>query len=232
MPNKVSLKILLVGYGKMGKMVEKAARAAGHEVIAIVDPTYSALTLDHALAKADIAIDFSHASAVLKTLERAIHHKKNLVMGTTGWYDEMAKVKEMVDYGKIGFLYAPNFSIGVNLFLKIVEEASQLFSSRPEYEAAGFEIHHSQKLDSPSGTALAMRNAVSRSRWKDLPLSSLRVGKVPGTHTFLLDSDYDTIEITHTARSREGFALGAVAAASYLYGKVGFYTFKEILHEI
>lgn len=197
------MKIGLLGYGKMGKMVEAVAEP--HKV---VEP-----------AQADVLIDFSHAACVREHIEFAIEQGIPLVIGTTGWYDEMDAFREMIEGADIGVVYGPNFSIGVHLMMQIVNYANDLISHFPEYDIAGYESHHKHKVDAPSGTALKL----------GVPFSSVRVGYDPGTHTVIYDSEVDTLEITHRARSREGFAKGAIKAAEWIKDKKGFYSFDKCM---
>lgn len=205
----MSLKIALFGYGKMGKMIEQLAPTRGH---AIVKDLHSS----------DIIIDFSIADAVLEHVSCAGQAKKNIVIGTTGWEQHLNQVKELVSKYQIGALYAPNFSIGVHLFLKLVKEAGKLFS---QYSTAGLEIHHREKKDAPSGTALALADVLENKP----EFASIRLGNIPGIHTLYFDSMADTITLTHTAKGREGFALGAIIAAEWLKSKKGFFTLEDIL---
>lgn len=227
---KLKLKIGLIGYGKMGKAVEASAIIRHHE---IVEPPF-----------ADCLIDFTAPSAVLSNLEKYAPLKKNIIMGTTGWYDKLPTVEKIVKEENIGFLYSPNFSLGVNLFLKIVEEAAALFDQYPDYDVAGFELHHNEKRDAPSGTAqqIAKKIADKIKRKKkicydkidreikedELHFSSLRIGTFPGTHTVLFDSPVDRITLTHEAKGREGLALGALLAAEWLHGKKGIFTMEDM----
>lgn len=231
------LKIGLIGYGKMGRMIEQVAHQKGHS---IVTKNGDLAALKHA----EICIDFSHPSVVMNNILEMAKLGKNLVIGTTGWYDNLSEVREIVREYQIGLLYSPNFSIGVNLFIKIVEEAAALIAPFTEYDVGVFEAHHNQKADSPSGTAKAIANAllnhiihkndiVENVEGRVLPhqlhVSSLRCGYIPGTHTVTFDSPADTITLTHQARSREGFARGAVVAAEWLHGKKGLFTLEDIL---
>lgn len=233
------MKIALIGYGKMGKIVETVALEKGHEIV------FKGKELDSAIDQADVCIDFSHPSCVMEHIKMVSKAKKNLIVGTTGWYDQMEYVKSIVKESQIGFLYAPNFSIGVFLFLKIVEEAATLFHPFDEYDVGAVELHHSKKADSPSGTAKLLVNALLEKMERKqnveinavqgqidphtLHVASLRCGSIPGTHTVLFDSPADTITLTHQARNREGFARGALFAAEWLEGKKGFYSIDDLL---
>lgn len=225
------MKIALIGYGKMGKMVEKCALENGHEIVAQINQRDWDLNL---LAPADLCIEFTHPDAALENMRKAAQMQKDLVVGTTGWYDQIKMVSGLVDKANIGMLYSPNFSIGVHLLLSILEHAASLMNGFKDYDAAGMEIHHHQKKDSPSGTALQIAQAVEKNlaRIDQLPFSSVRCGSFPGTHTVMFDSPCDTITITHEARSREGFARGAVQAAEWLHGKKGVYTFEQCMQSM
>lgn len=226
------MKIALIGYGKMGRLIAQLAPHRGHEIIAIVSRSTKDTDsqLNH-LHEADILIDFSHPEAVLNHLHQSIALKKPLVIGTTGWDNQLALVKELVASSSIGCLYAPNFSIGVHLFKKIVSYATQLIAPFAEYDLSGIEYHHKQKLDAPSGTAKALSSTIMEHlpHLKDFQFSSVRCGHIPGTHTLHLDSPVDTITLTHQARNREGFAHGALTAAEWLKNKKGFFTLDDLI---
>lgn len=221
-----NLKIALFGHGKMGKLIENLAHTKGFEVPAI----FTSKDEDfNALKNVDVCIDFSNGNAVLENVKKAASYGKNIVIGSTGWQEYAPEIKKIVEKHQIGALYSPNFSIGVLLFYKIVEEAAKLISKTNEYDVAGVEIHHNQKKDAPSGTALALKEAVLKSFQKNFDFSSVRVGQVPGTHTLIFDSLADQITLTHTAKSRQGFAEGALKSALWLIGKKGFYQLEDIL---
>lgn len=238
------MKIALIGYGKMGKMVESAALSKSYTIVSKIDSHQQSISKE-SLANADICIDFSHPNCVVNNVKSIAALKKNIVMGTTGWYDHLDLVKEIVNNADIGFLYSPNFSLGVSLFLEIVAQAAALMAPFESYDVGGFEIHHNQKADSPSGTAkaIAKRLLANLPRKKEviygqpnqqihpdtIHFSSTRFGSVPGTHSVAFDSNSDSITLTHTARNREGFANGAIRAAEWLVGKKGFYTNEDIL---
>lgn len=224
------LKIALIGYGKMGKMVEQMAVKRSHEIVAIIDPkTEDRETVQNSLKKADVCIEFTQPNAVLGNIRTALSLGKNIVVGTTGWNDALKNVEKWVAESGTGLFYASNFSLGVNLFLKTVEKAADLFLNTGNYNVAGVEIHHQQKLDSPSGTAIAIQQTIARTGGKSPSFSSVRCGSVPGTHTVYFDSPSDTITLTHQARNREDFALGAVSAAEWMQGKTGIYTMEDML---
>lgn len=220
------MKIALIGYGKMGKMTEEAALARGHEIVSKIDPKQAFRTISHdSLNNADLCIDFSRPEHVLDNIRKAASFGKDIIIGTTGWYEQLPFAHEIVSKTNIGLLYSPNFSLGVNLFYKIVEHAASLIQNFEEYDVGGYEAHHRQKLDAPSGTALKILEILEK-HYKNPQNSyaSLRCGSIPGLHTVLFDSPDDTIEIKHTARSRKGFASGAITAAEWLLGRKGVYT--------
>lgn len=225
------MRIALIGYGKMGQMVEKTAICRGHAVVACM--TSNRWDMEQ-LQKADICIDFTQAECVADHVRIIADYKKPIIIGTTGWNDQMDLVKSIVEENQIGALYAPNFSIGVYLLHHILAHASNVMNAFEEYDVAGIDIHHNRKKDSPSGTALELARTVERHmhRIEQVPFSSIRCGSVPGTHTILFDSPCDTISITHEARNREGFAKGAVLAAEWLLGKRGFFTFEDCMQEV
>lgn len=242
------MNITLLGFGKMGRMVNSLA-GKDDRVVSIIDPAapeaaYRTITKE-ALADTDVVIDFSHPSAVVDNVRTAASFGRNMVVGTTGWYKDLDEVRGIVVQSGIGFIYSSNFSIGVQLFLKMVRHAGQLFNDFPQYDVFAHEFHHNQKADSPSGTALSVAQALIQtivrktetladtSHGKILPhqlhLTSTRGGFVPGTHEVFFDSETDTIEIRHQARSRCAFALGALAASEWIRSKRGFFTIDDYL---
>lgn len=223
-PSKKQLNFVLFGYGKMGKSIEKAAIAGGHTIAGIAASPQDEISLD----TSDLIIDFTKAEAVIDNVHKAGKAGKNIVIGTTGWQKDLQQVKDLVEKYGIGAIYSPNFSLGVLLFLKLVKEAAKIISPHGDYDAAGEEIHHNQKKDAPSGTALILADALKKD-WPNVEFSSVRVGHFPGTHTLYFDSPFDTITLTHTAKTREGFARGAVFAAEWLYHKKGLFTVEDIL---
>src|SRR3989338_10505484 len=246
------MNIALIGYGKMGRIIEQVALQRKHTIVARIDPTAqdaTAATISAAsIAHADLCIDFSHPSAVLDNLKKISALGKPVVVGTTGWSEHLSEVKSIVQEKNIGFLHASNFSIGMNVMFRVLEYAAKLMDKFPTYDVAGYELHHSKKLDSPSGTAKSLIDILLRNieRKKTvvadavngqisseaLNFASVRAGNIPGTHTVLFDSAADTIEITHTARNREGFALGAVIASEWLAHKKGFFTIDDVMNDL
>jgi 4-hydroxy-tetrahydrodipicolinate reductase len=242
------MNIALIGYGRMGKEVERAAKERGITVGKIFDVhnNTGALGLSKdALKGIDVCIDFSTPGSVIDNIEAACECGKNIVVGTTGWYEKLDQVKKLVKEGKIGLLYASNFSLGVNVFMQIVSNAAHLFNKYPGYDVAVRESHHRAKTDSPSGTALSLASTVLQSlkrkseilsdtchgeiKSHQLHVTSTRLGHVTGKHEVIFDSDADTIELVHTAKNRSGFALGAVIAAEWLKGKKGLYTMRDLI---
>jgi 4-hydroxy-tetrahydrodipicolinate reductase len=219
------MKIAIHGYGKMGRTIEKVAVESGHEVVCILD-----IDREEPLGGAEVLIDFSHAGALDDTLARACDHKLGLVIGTTGWSERLAHVKQRVEEAGIGCVYASNFSPGANVVFALAQRAGGLVARFPQYAAGMEERHHSQKVDAPSGTALRIAAAVkagSEGRL-DPPIASSRVGSEFGLHTLFFDSPDDLIELSHRARGREGFARGAVMAAQLLRGRKGLFRFEEL----
>ncbi|MEW6510810.1 MAG: 4-hydroxy-tetrahydrodipicolinate reductase [Bacteroidota bacterium] len=242
------MNIALIGYGKMGKEVERVAKEKGLTVAKVFDlhnNTGGLGLTKEALKGIDVCIDFTVPGAVIANIEAAAECGKNIVVGTTGWYDRLEHVKKLVKESHIGLLYASNFSLGVNLFMNIVSHAAHLFDKYPEYDVAVTEVHHRGKADSPSGTALSLGASIlqgmkrkseifsdtSKGKIKhhQLHVTSSRLGHVTGRHAVMFDSDADCIEMTHTAKNRTGFALGAVVAAEWLKGKKGMYTMRDVI---
>jgi 4-hydroxy-tetrahydrodipicolinate reductase len=229
----MSLRIAIVGYGKMGRMIEAAALARGIEVPLKLDEhnnsNFEGITEEN-FRNVDVAIDFSIPAAAVQNIQRIATLGVNLVVGTTGWQDQMEHVKSVVAGRDIGMVWSPNYSVGVNAFFRIVSEAAKLLSKEPDYEAWGWEAHHSAKKDAPSGTLLKLVQEMENAGYsRHVDVASTRAGAIPGTHEIGFDSLADTITLRHTARSREGFALGAVKAAEWIQGKKGFYEFGDIL---
>ena len=220
------MKLLLVGYGKMGRLVEELAIAREHEIVGRID-------VGHArFAPADVAIDFSTADALAENFPRYLEMRLPVVIGTTGWSERMAQYREQAAAAKIGVVSAPNFSIGVNLFEMLVAEAARIMQGHPQYGAWIHEAHHAAKRDAPSGTALLLRDVMTGAGFsRGIDMSSTRAGMIPGTHTIGFDSASDTIELTHTARDRRGFATGAIAAAEWLPGRNGWFSMKDVLKQ-
>jgi 4-hydroxy-tetrahydrodipicolinate reductase len=229
------MKIALVGYGKMGRMVERLALDQGIDIGAKLDEFnnagYEGITAEN-FRGVDAAIDFSIPSAVADNVEKIAALGVNMVIGTTGWQQQADRVKSAVDRNGIGLVWSPNYSVGVNAFFRIVQTAAKLLAQQPEYEAWAWEIHHSAKKDAPSGTLLKLVEDMRKAGYdRKVDAGSNRAGAIPGTHEIGFDSTADTITLRHTARSREGFALGALKAARWICGKKGFHEFGDILFE-
>jgi 4-hydroxy-tetrahydrodipicolinate reductase len=233
MPEVKGMKIAIVGYGKMGRMIERVAASRGHEVIARFDidnnPNGEGLTAEN-LEGVDVAIEFSTPETVVENLRRLIGLRIPAVVGTTGWYARLDEVKQLAADHNSPLVFSSNFSIGMNLFFRIVREASALFARHDQYDPFLFEAHHKFKKDAPSGTALVIAELMRESYGGRAPEAvAIRAGHIPGTHEVGFDSEADTITLTHTARSREGFAEGAVLAAEKVINKQGVYEFSELL---
>jgi 4-hydroxy-tetrahydrodipicolinate reductase len=237
------MNIAIVGYGRMGREVERIARERGHMVVTCLDISdeISAATLKNA----ECCIEFTVPDSAVRNIERVASCGRNIVVGTTGWFDRIDDIRGLVEQKKIGLLYGANFSIGVNLFFEIVRTAARLIQPIEGYDAAIHETHHRNKVDSPSGTALTIGKIILEeySRKKSilsetshqaispdqLHITSARAGTFPGTHEIIFDSSLDTIELKHTMKNRSGFALGAVIAAEWLAGRKGIFTFHDVL---
>jgi 4-hydroxy-tetrahydrodipicolinate reductase len=245
------VKIALIGYGKMGRMIKQLAEEKGHQIVAIIDPncenTIKNITKE-TLKDADVCIEFTHPDCVIENITRIAELGKNIVIGTTGWYDKMDEVKSIIEKNNIGAIWSGNFSIGVNAFFRIVEQAAKVFNKLEDYDSLVHEIHHKNKADSPSGTASMigdiMINNLDRKDTiitekldrkpepNELHVSSSRIGNIPGTHTVTFDSQADTIELKHTARTREGFASGAILAAEFIKNKKGLLSIDDLMKNI
>lgn len=228
------MKTALIGYGAMGKIIHSLAEEKGHEITVIVNEAHAGLdaeALAETLRAADVAIDFSVADAVMRNVEACLSAGIPIVEGTTGWSGQRADIERLVTEKNGAMVFGANFSIGVNLFYKIADLAAELFAKFPEYEAFIEEQHHSRKKDSPSGTALKIKEIISR-HIKVGEIAATRAGNIPGTHRVGFDSAADQILLEHTARSREGFALGSMTVAEWIIGKKGFWEFPAILEEI
>lgn len=236
------MKIALLGYGKMGKTIEEIALERGHKITLKVDEDIDSYDLTH--LDADVAIDFSIPQAAFKNITTCFELGIPVVSGTTGWLEHYDKAVEVCEKHDSAFLYASNFSIGVNLFFELNEKLAQMMKNLKEYAISVEEIHHVQKLDSPSGTAISLAQQIiannpNKIAWQldhaendEIPIYAKREAEVPGTHTVSYDSEIDSIEIKHTAHSRQGFAQGAVIAAEWLKGKEGIYRMQDVLAEI
>ncbi|OXB23111.1 4-hydroxy-tetrahydrodipicolinate reductase [Flavobacterium tructae] len=231
------MKIALLGYGKMGKVIERIALERGHEIVLKKDEfsTYDGLST------ADVAIDFSVPNAAVDNISNCFHANVPVVSGTTGWLEHYDEMISLCNEKKGAFISSSNFSLGVNIFFELNEYLAKIMSQLDSYKVTMEEIHHTQKLDAPSGTAISLAKGVIENsqytNWtldeaknNEIHIEAKRIGEVPGTHTVTYDSPVDSIELKHTAHNREGFALGAVIAAEWLAGKTGIYSMKDVLN--
>jgi 4-hydroxy-tetrahydrodipicolinate reductase len=228
------MNFLLLGRGKTGSLVAEVAAERRHRsvIVGAKENASSAALTPEILGDVDAVIDFTTPDCVLSNIEACVKAGKNMVVGTTGWHQEIAQVRNLVDQHKTGFLYAANFSIGVNLFLEVARTAAEAL--RHDYSGQIFERHYAQKQDAPSGTALAIQHVIQQaSRQKeDLEITSFREGDVVGMHEVVLESSADRIYLCHDAKSRRAFAEGAVRAAEWLAGKKGFYDFRDLWRDL
>jgi 4-hydroxy-tetrahydrodipicolinate reductase len=223
-----TLRLLIVGYGRMGRLVEALAGEYGMRVAGVID-------LDNAdradaWPAADVAIDFSAASAVARNAPRLAARGVDLVIGTTGWQDDETNVRDELSRYEVGVVAAPNFALGVNIFIALAARAAEVMAPRAEFGAWIHELHHKAKRDAPSGTAIAIRRAMEDAGYGlAIDVASSRVGSIPGTHTVGFDGPADTITLTHTARDRSIFARGALEAARWVHGRRGWFSMKDVL---
>jgi 4-hydroxy-tetrahydrodipicolinate reductase len=231
------MKIALLGYGRMGKEIERIAISRGHEIVikkdvgAIIDITL-----------ADVAIDFSVPDSAFNNISNCIQNNVPVISGTTGWLDKYEEVVTLCNNEKGAFIYASNFSLGVNIFFELNKQLAKMMRNLEDYNISIEEIHHTKKLDAPSGTAITLAEGIiassSKENWvlgtntseENIAIAAKRIPEVPGTHTVLYASEVDSIEIKHTAHSRQGFALGAVVAAEWILGKTGVFSMKDVLN--
>jgi len=246
------MNIAIIGYGKMGHEIEKIARDKGMTIKAIIDPmdedaTHKEIN-EESLQDVDVCIDFTHPDAVVNNIKKIVEFKKNIVVGTTGWYDNLDEIKKLVEDVNVGLIWSGNFSIGVNIFFSMVKNAAKIMNKFEDYDVFAHEIHHNQKADSPSGTAVMLGNILvdnldrkdkmvteelkRKIEPNELHVSSTRAGKIPGTHIVGFDSAADTIELKHIARNRSGFAIGTVLAAEWINGKKGFYNIDDLMKDV
>ena len=234
------MKIALFGYGKMGKEIEQIALQRGHEIVLKIKGTE-----EYDISKVDIAIDFSVPNAALSNIVSCFRNNVPVISGTTGWLDDFDKAIDVCKENNGSFIYASNFSIGVNIFFELNKQLAKMMNSQKEYSINVEEIHHTKKLDTPSGTAITLAegiiNNTSKRDWQlkerqtqinagTIPIEAKRILDVPGTHIISYESQIDSIEIKHTAHNRKGFALGAIIAAEWLNNKIGIYTMKDVLN--
>lgn len=230
------MKIALLGYGKMGKTIERLAQDRGHEIVYKIKNDIAAFDL----SKVDVAIDFSVPDAAFENITTCFKQQVPVISGTTGWLDKYEEAVEICKKNNGAFIYASNFSLGVNLFFELNKKLAEMMSSFPDYSVAIEEIHHTQKLDAPSGTAISLAKQIiektGKKGWKlnraeegEIPVTATRIENVPGTHVITYDSPIDTIKIEHIAHSRDGFALGAIVAAEWIQNKNGVFSMKDVL---
>jgi len=233
------MKIALLGYGKMGKTIESIAVERGHEIVYKITENIEEVDL----TKADVAIDFSVPTAAFKNITTCLKQKIPVISGTTGWLDHYEEAVNICEKENSAFLYASNFSIGVNLFFELNQKLAKMMNSFSDYKVEIEEVHHTHKLDAPSGTAITLAQQIiadsSKEGWQldnaqenEIPITAKRIHEVPGTHTVAYNSEIDSIEIKHTAHSRKGFALGAVIAAEWLQDKKGVHAMKDVLSSL
>jgi 4-hydroxy-tetrahydrodipicolinate reductase len=242
------VKIGLIGYGQMGKLLEQIASDYGCQIQAIYDPKMNIQPDEEDVRKCDVFIDFTQPDAVLSNVNRFSVFGKPYVIGTTGWQNDAEMIKQIAEQSDIGIIYGSNFSLGMNLFYHIIQNSANIMQKCPEYDVFGYEIHHRLKKDSPSGTAKKICNIIQaeipdksafeydrinrKIEANELHFASIRGGAVPGTHSVQFDSFADTIELKHTARNRNGFAVGALKAALWIVERKGFYQFESIFLEL
>ena len=230
------MKIALLGYGKMGKVIEKIALERGHEIVFKKDHDSTFAGIENA----DVAIDFSVPDSAVVNISECLNTGIPVISGTTGWLTDYPKMVELCNAKNGSFIYGSNFSLGVNVFFELNEYLAKMMANLKQYNVSMEEIHHTQKLDAPSGTAITLAEGVIKhtdyANWtletpisNEIHIEAKRIESVPGTHSIFYDSEVDQIEIKHTAHSREGFALGAVIAAEWLVGKKGVFTMKDVL---
>lgn len=237
------MKIALIGYGKMGQAIEKIALDRGHEIVSIIDVSRDDSFDDESFKSADVAIEFTHPEAAYSNYLKCFEANIPVVSGTTGWLDKLPQIEERCKNGEQTFFYASNFSLGVNIFFELNKQLARIMNKMSEYNVSMEEVHHTQKLDAPSGTAITLAEGIienidTKSDWKldkeenssDLAIKAIREGEVPGIHTIKYESPVDEIIIHHSAKSRHGFALGAVLAAEFAAQNKGFLSMNDLLN--
>jgi 4-hydroxy-tetrahydrodipicolinate reductase len=230
------MKIALLGYGKMGQVIEKIALERGHEIVLRKDEK----STFEGLSTADVAIDFSVPTAAVENISTCFHANVPVISGTTGWLEHYSSIEALCLETKGALISSSNFSLGVNIFFELNEYLAKMMSKFDSYQVSMEEIHHTQKLDAPSGTAISLAKGImensSYTKWTldnpnqgEIHIDAIRIGTVPGTHTVQYNSTVDSIEIKHTAHNRDGFALGAIIAAEWIVGKQGVFSMKDVL---
>ncbi|MBU3822635.1 4-hydroxy-tetrahydrodipicolinate reductase [Flavobacteriaceae bacterium XHP0103] len=232
------MNIALLGYGRMGQTIEQIAIKRGHQIVLKIDKDDT----DYDITKADVAIDFSIPDVAFNNISKCLNNGVPVISGTTGWLDNYDKAVALCKEKNGAFIYASNFSLGVNIFFELNKVLAKMMSNLNQYNISMEEIHHTKKLDAPSGTAISLANDIigehgGYDKWeldkaneKTIPIVAKRIEDVPGTHTVTYESEVDTIEIKHTAHNRQGFALGAVIAAEWIVGKKGIFTMNDVLN--
>lgn len=231
------MKIALLGYGKMGQTIEKIALDRGHEIVLTIDKD----SPEYDISVADVAIDFSIPDSAVSNISNCLNNQVPIISGTTGWLDSFEEMKNLCAEKEGAFIYASNYSLGVNIFFELNQQLAKMMSNLDQYNVSMEEIHHKQKLDEPSGTAITLAEGViehtDNTQWEldkatqenSIPISAIRSPEVPGTHLITYNSIVDKIDIKHTAHNRQGFALGAVVAAEWIIGKKGVFSMKDVL---
>jgi 4-hydroxy-tetrahydrodipicolinate reductase len=227
----LSVNLLILGRGKTGSLVAQVARERGHEVtlLGAIDNAHATALSAEKLVKVDTVVDFTVPQAVLGNIEACLRAGKDMVVGTTGWYGDLERIRQLVEKKQTGFLYGANFSIGINLLFEAARTAAGILQH--QYLGHIFERHHAQKKDAPSGTAVTLQNIIRDIAGVEVEITSFREGDVVGMHEVVLDSPNDTIYLCHDSKSRRGFAEGAVRAVEWLAGRKGFFDFKDIWRE-
>jgi len=245
------MRIAIVGYGRMGHEIEALAIGRGHECVTIdtsnTDADHDEIS-DASMDGCEVCIDFTHPESAVTNIEKMAGLGMNMVVGTTGWYRRLPYVREVIEEYDIGFIWSPNFSVGVNLYFRLIEAAARLFNNIDDYDVMGYEIHHNGKVDSPSGTAIKIANILveninrknkveygmlnRRPDPDEIHFSSVRGGSNPGLHTVQFDSPFDTIEVSHQNRNRQGLALGAVLGAEFIRDRKGFYEIEDLIDSL
>jgi len=236
------MKIALIGYGKMGQTIEKIAKERGHEIVSIIDIDNLGDFNSDSFKSADVAIEFTRPEVALSNIRNCFKANVPIVCGTTGWHEYMPEIKKEIETGNKTLFWSSNYSLGVNIFFALNKYLARLMNQFPDYNVEMTEVHHTQKLDAPSGTAITLAEGVlenldRKTKWVkeieensgELAIKSIREGQVPGIHTVRYESEVDSIEITHDAKSRQGFALGAVIAAEFTAGKKGLLGMSDLL---
>ncbi len=220
------MKICIIGYGKMGKMVEKIAMSKGHSINQIIDSPN-----DEIDGNADVAIIFSTPESAVPNIIKCFEKKLPVVCGTTGWLNDIEKIKKYCETNNSTFLFSPNFSLGVNLFFKINNSVSKIMRNSDEFDLRISEVHHTSKIDSPSGTALKIKKDIDSILNKDVQIESKRIGSNNGTHEVIYESFSDLIKISHTAKNRDSFALGSIVCAQWIISQNGFFEMDDFLND-